>query len=1030
MDNIVPIEHQDQKPLSEKIDTSNSSLETLQFAHHYAFIIGIDAYEKVSSLSTAVNDAKKVAEVLKDKHHFEVIPPLLDPKGSAIRTLLHDTMPKVVGNDDRVVFYFAGHGIASDGDDGPTGYIAPADADTADMKTFIPMTELKEALNNLTCRHLLVILDCCFAGAFKWTSGTRSIGSLMPKKIYKERFDRFIHDPAWEVITSAAYDQKAMDSITKDQSTGERGLIASESGENHSPFAFALFNALAGEADAKTGRESDGLITVTELYSYIRDQVEPATIEMGQQKRQTPGFFPLNKHDKGEFIFLHPYHRLNLPPRPARSPYKGLLSFEESDAPLFYGRADAIADLKSRLNSSRLLVLSGASGTGKSSLVKAGLLPWLRLQGHSILPTILPSVHPLSSLDTVWTSLEESKSNMAVLFIDHLEEVFTQCKDTSEQDAFLLRLRQIIDDTTRIHCTIMTVRSDYESRFAQSALKDVWPSALVTIPPFSLEQLMETAVMPTIQEVMIFDPPELIDSIIGEVVQSPGTISLLSSILHELYLSYIASGRPDRAMNQNDYAKLGGVMGILLKKADSLYQSMDASHQSVMRKIFLRMVSVQGDLAGKKLPVAELNYSGQENLFVSDVLGKLIDARLIVQDNNSIEPSHIDFVRSWKTLLDWIQQIGRDTLILGERLSQQADQYATSGNKQLLWNKNPNLANAVRLLKSPDHVFNAQEINFVRKSVARNQLRNRIVWTITSATIIALSLLAGWALIERSRAEEQKNRAEEQTKITQQEKNRAILSLFEGLNLNMIEGNPGSLCINGICDTPYEDEEEKEWQSLGELPAEKIPHTDSLQSTVFVASRQFGKGHIVAYAQDGLTKHSEIASNSDNLLFAQNALAWLTPLEQHVHCPAEIKIIVWEGRFSRIDMMPEVEDFIARRGWSLKSISQEALKTTSPDSIAKDLECAAVLWYLSNWDPPADFKQIHVPLIEKFVREGGGLLIGGLGWSYHDQYKKFYPNGKDTVYSGNVLGKPFGLSFTNDAFQFDPDAPLRLLQSN
>ncbi|MBK9737099.1 MAG: caspase family protein [Saprospiraceae bacterium] len=290
MDNIIPIENQDQKPLSEKIDTSNSSQETLQFTHHYAFIIGIDAYEKVSSLSTAVNDAKKVAEVLKDKHHFEVIPPLLDPKGNAIRTLLHDTMPKVVGNDDRVVFYFAGHGIASDGDDGPTGYIAPADADTADMKTFIPMTEVKEALNNLTCRHLLVILDCCFAGAFKWTSGTRSIRSLMPKKIYKERFDRFIHDPAWEVITSAAYDQRAMDNITKDQSTGERGLIASESGENHSPFAFALFNALAGEADAKTGRESDGLITVTELYSYIRDQVELATIEMGQQKDKHPDY--------------------------------------------------------------------------------------------------------------------------------------------------------------------------------------------------------------------------------------------------------------------------------------------------------------------------------------------------------------------------------------------------------------------------------------------------------------------------------------------------------------------------------------------------------------------------------------------------------------------------------------------------------------------------------------------------------------------------------------------------------------------
>ena len=127
-------------------------------------------------------------------------------------------MPSTVGNDDRR-FYFAGHGIASDGDDGPAGYIAPADADTTDMKTFIPMTELKEALNKTNLSPSSGCPDCCFAGAFKWTSGTRSIGSLMPKQIFKERFDRFIHDPAWEVITSAAYDQKTMDSISNDPST-------------------------------------------------------------------------------------------------------------------------------------------------------------------------------------------------------------------------------------------------------------------------------------------------------------------------------------------------------------------------------------------------------------------------------------------------------------------------------------------------------------------------------------------------------------------------------------------------------------------------------------------------------------------------------------------------------------------------------------------------------------------------------------------------------------------------------------------
>ena len=71
-----------------------------------------------------------------------------------------------------------------------------------------------------------------------------------------------------------------------------------------------------GEADFRTAHEGDGVITATEVYAYVRDRVEPETIEVGQNRRQTPGFFPLPKHDKGEFIFLHPKHRLNLPPIP------------------------------------------------------------------------------------------------------------------------------------------------------------------------------------------------------------------------------------------------------------------------------------------------------------------------------------------------------------------------------------------------------------------------------------------------------------------------------------------------------------------------------------------------------------------------------------------------------------------------------------------------------------------------------------------------------------------------------------------
>ena len=848
---------------------SRQDHQALPFSRHHAFIVGIDAYEKVSPLKTAASDARRLAQVLAEKQHFDVHPPLLDARGAALRTLLRETMATVVEADDRVLFYFAGHGIAADGDDGPAGYLVPADADPTDLKTLIPMAELQDALQALRCRHLLLILDCCFSGAFQWASRSRAIGSLMPKRIYKERFDRFVVDPAWQVITSAAYDQKALD-VLQGRATGDRGLAETPAGEAHSPFALALFDALAGDADFRTGREGDGVITATEVYAYVRDRVEPETLEAGQSKRQTPGFFPLRNHDKGEFVFLHPKHRLNLPPLPARSPYKGLQSFDESDKSLFYGRDRAIRELQARCDAVRLLVVSGASGTGKSSVVKAGLLPLLREAGHRILPVMRPGLHPLAALEEALAEAGAAGAPKAVLLIDQFEEVITRCTDASEREAFLRRLRQVVDDEARIHRVIVTVRSDFEPQVSGGDLKAAWNAGRCTVPPFSLEELKEVIVMPTMQEVLIFDPPELVDEIVGDVVQSPGALPLLAYALSELYEAYRASGRQDRALRKTDYERLGGVMGALRSKADALYQALEPAQQATMRKIVLRMVSVEGDLAGRRVPIADLDYSADENPRVQTVIERLVDARLVVKGDDYIEPAHDALVRAWKTLHEWIHATGRDTLILGQRLGPDADQFARTRDSQLLWSKNPNLAVAARALKDPRHTFNAREAVFVRKSVARNRRRKVVAWALAFVTLVFLMALSIWALLERATAEE--------------EKERALRSLFEGLSLNLNEGLPGSLCVHGLCDKAPPGDGKDAWRSLGHLP-DAMPAVDGPpDSRVFAASRKFGWGSVVVYAQDALTLDEEITNGSDNLLFAQNALAWLTPLERKPGC--------------------------------------------------------------------------------------------------------------------------------------------------
>ena len=268
------------------------------FRQSHAVVIGINGYGNgIPPLRTAVNDARRIAEILETEFGYAVQLLIEDVTLAKLSALLGEHLPIEVQADDRLLVYFAGHGIALDGDDGPAGYLVPQDARSDDRQSFLPMTDLSRWIERLPCRHLLLVLDCCFAGAFRWSS-TRDLGAL-PEVIHKERFDRYIRDPAWQVITSAAYDQKALDVL----SGAAIGLRAPEATDpEHSPFAEAFLLALQGEADlyprAAPGRAGgDGVNTATELYLYLRGCVEDEA--EGEGHRQTPGLWPLKKHDRG-----------------------------------------------------------------------------------------------------------------------------------------------------------------------------------------------------------------------------------------------------------------------------------------------------------------------------------------------------------------------------------------------------------------------------------------------------------------------------------------------------------------------------------------------------------------------------------------------------------------------------------------------------------------------------------------------------------------------------------------------------------
>jgi WD40 repeat protein len=797
------------------------------FEHSYALVIGINNYKNgISPLKTAVSDATEIARILETQHDYNVTL-LLDEAATIgqLRQVLETELPNQIQAGDRFLFYFAGHGIALNDEDGPEGYLVPQGARLGNVSTYFPMSEVNKALLQLPCRHFLGILDCCFAGAFRWSS-TRKAIPVELVTLHKERFDRFIQDPAWQVVTSAAYDQSAWDAFDLKDDRGEIGV--------HSPFACALIEALEGKADAFPPAEpgkpaGDGVITASELYLYLRDRVEIVT--EARAIRQTPGIYPLKKHDKGEYIFLTPGHTLNLPPAPpldvSKNPYRGLLPFEEKHSNLFFGRNALTQKLYEFVTSHSLSVVLGASGSGKSSLVKAGIIPKLRQCKNGnpwfILPPFRPGESPFKALNNtleavnlpmIATPSEATSSGLLppaerlanwfkehpqshlLLVVDQFEELITLCRNDQEREQFLEGLAGAIATYPNQLHLILTLRSDFEPQFRNTALEKDWQTARFVVPAMTREELRQAIEEPASARVMYFEPHELVEQLIDEVANMPGALPLLSFALSELYLKYLKRQEDgknrgetvDRAITQADYEELGGVTRSLTQRADQEYEVLvkqDPAYEQTIRNVMLRMVAVGGELARRRVPMTELEYPEPENGRIKTAIKCFEDARLLTSGTDSEdqpyqEPAHDALVRGWQKLLQWKEQYLTNVLLQRE-LTPAANQWANSSKKRifqgLLWDDDPRLPLAIKLLcgaaykdnwliflkwlrgdklcqpQFNDLCLNSNEAKFVTDSFEQKYTKRRNAFSITFGVFISLLGLTIFALNNANTAE-------------------------------------------------------------------------------------------------------------------------------------------------------------------------------------------------------------------------------------------------------------------------------------
>ncbi len=763
------------------------------FERNIAVIIGINQYQNgIPILKTPVNDARRLAKILEDKYEYKKPYVLENANGNEIEQFLTKKLPALIGKKDRLLFYFAGHGVPLESEDGPQGYMVPADGNPTQAKTsYLAMQDVNRWLEAIQARHLLVILDCCFAGTFRW-SGTRRV--LQLPEIQKERYERYISGTAQQVLTSTGKNEEALDTFGKREAEGQ---------QRHSPFAAALFRGLEDEeADLSIDGKKDGVITAGELSIYL-NQVAGDTAKNKNDHQQTTHFWSLAQHESGQFVFetpnfdydkLQPAPELNL----TNNPYKGLNYYTEKDAELFFGRDNDIAQLHTLLTETtansqvgQFIVVTGPSGSGKSSLVHAGLIPKLKNNPSdwSIVGPIQPGENPLVSLHQAFNQMEqadvsEQANKQILLIVDNLEELTANQNHMDQgsfstlikgegasvkaEGSFFALMQDRLDEKRtdyqlsffnelekkriayqgRLHI-VVTARNDFVDQFPFLQIDKNEDTAYrhhYLISPMTQDTLRAVIEKPAESKSVYFEPAELVETLINEVNQTPGALRLLSYALSEMYIAHTKAKRQDRALNQADYNKVGGVRGALGNNIKAVYDGLpDEYHRNTLRHILLRTVSPQGIRnTRRRVPRHEITYADEiKNRQVDKVLECLAEAGMLVEGDD-IELAHDDLITAWPAFVEW-QGEAVDYMPLQRRLTNTATTWDKEGDKSkkkgLLWNRNSQLPRLKEVHGSDDNWLNKLELAFVEQSMTKAKQDRQNLWWSIAFIFIVLSII-------------------------------------------------------------------------------------------------------------------------------------------------------------------------------------------------------------------------------------------------------------------------------------------------
>lgn len=568
------------------------------------------------------------------------------------------------------------------------------------------------------------------------------------------------------------------------------------------------FNSIIQRATAKepSERYEDALSLVMEFQKALRDGAATVEIE-------------LEELDFSEFELLE-----------TKNPYKGLRAFQQADAADFFGRAAMISRVLDRLQEpvvqSNFLAVIGPSGSGKSSLVKAGVLPALRagrIPGSEnwFYAEMVPGEVPLEGLENALLSVSTAqlpgildtlrdhvdglaqgvyealpaRDSKLLLMIDQFEELFTQVEQESDRQQFLDLILNAVNAEDSPIMIIATLRADFYDRpLLYQGFGELIRARTELVLPLNDEELEETISGPAYRVGAVLEEG-LVETIIEDVREQPGALPLLQYALTELF-----ERREGALLTIAAYQDIGGTLGALAKRAEEVYRRFKESGQNMARQMFLRLVTLgegQEDTRRRILQTELLTLGDRE--VVEDVIDRFGRYRLLTFDRDdatrspTVEVAHEALIRRWERLREWLTESRTDIRLEREllhaahewELAKKDKSYLMQGNRLLTfeeWAESTNLR------------LNELELEFLSESLAardererqererqerereleRQKARNmRIAAAIFGVAALLAVILCLFAFDQRNQAEEQRSIADEQRVIAESERDRA-----------------------------------------------------------------------------------------------------------------------------------------------------------------------------------------------------------------------------------------------------------------